>query len=63
MTILPGLPGGPPYVLATVQITRGLDAIRAITPAMVALQDAHIRWFMVTADQARDARQKRTGVL
>lgn len=38
--ILPGLPGGPPYVPATVELARGLRAIRDTTPGLVARIDA-----------------------
>lgn len=59
--ILPGLPGGPPYIPATVELSRGLQNIRDTTPGLVArILTAH--WFL-TADQALDAIQKRTGVL
>lgn len=61
--MLPGLPGGPPYVPLAVQLHDWTERLREVTPSRMAQLDAEGRWFDVSAEQARGAAQKRAGIL
>ena len=45
MDILPGLPGGPPYVPMTVQQSRFVHAVAGITISAMIADAAYARWF------------------